>query len=289
MYQLILNEKIGRIRALPDLPPLSAVAEQVIDHVTSEQVDIPRLSRTIEQDPALFSRIIGVANSAYFGCPDKIYTINQAIIRVLGLNMVKSLALGIVLNEPFKQSSCSGFDLKRYWTHSMFTALLCRWMARYVTKTGKDFSDQVYLAGLLSNLGELVLTHLFPSEMNDVYTRQQAESDVDALGLQAEIIGITSLEASAILAKKWHLPDSLQTLYRHFHSTDYQDQYWQLVNLVRMCSHLAYQQEPVEIDEQKVVTDSSTILALEPIHLTRLVNKMPAIRQDVESLAAVLA
>jgi HD-like signal output (HDOD) protein len=289
MYQLVLNEKIGRIRALPDLPPISAVAEQVIGHVTSEQIDIPRLSKTIEQDPALFGRIIGVANSAYFGCPDKIYTINQAIVRVLGLNMVKSLALGIVLNEPFKQSSCNGFDLKRYWFHSMFTALLCRWMARYVTKTDKDFSEQVYLAGLLSNLGELVLTHLFPSEMSDVYTRQQAETDVDALDLQAEIIGITSLEASAILAKKWHLPDSLQTLYRNFHSAEYQGQHWQLVHLVRMCSHLAHQQEPVEIDEQKVVTDISYILALEPIHLTRLVNKMPAIRQDVESLAAVLA
>jgi HD-like signal output (HDOD) protein len=289
MYQLVLNEKINRIRALPDLPPLPAVAQQILGQVTSEQVDIPRLSKTIEQDPALFGRIIGVANSAYFGCPDRIYTVSQAIVRVLGLNMVKSLALGIVLNEPFKQSSCHGFDLKQHWFQSMFTAMLCRWMARYVTKTDRDFSDQVYLAGLLSKLGELVLTHLFPSEMSDVYARQQIENDIDVLDLQAEIIGISSLEASAILAKKWHLPVSLQTLYRHFHASDYQGPHWQLVHLVRLCSHLAHQQEPVEIDEQAALIDITQRLALDPIHLTRLVKKIPAIRQDVECLAAVLA
>ncbi len=288
MYQLVINEKIGRIRALPDLPPIPVVAQQILAQVTSEQVDIPRLAQTIEQDPAVCSRIIGVANSAYFGCPDRIHSISQAIVRVLGLNVVKSLALGIVLNEPFKQSRCSGFDLQRYWYESMFTALLSRWLARYVSKTPAGFADQVYLAGLLSKLGELVLAHLFPSEMTDVFSRQQVETDIDVLDLQTEIVGINSLEAGAVLAKKWHLPDSLQTLYKHFRSGDYQDQHWQLIELVRLCSLLAQQEESVELEQQQAIIAITNKLDLEPIHLRRLEKKIPAIKQDVETLAAEL-
>lgn len=289
MYQLILNEKRSRVRSLPDLPPFPVIGQHIMSQVTSEQVDIPRLSKTIEQDPAVFSRIIGVANSAYYGCPDKIYTINRAIVRVLGLSVVKSLALGIVLNEPFKHALCHSFNLNQYWFRSMFIAITARWLGRRIQQSDKDFLDQAYLVGMLNNLGELVLVHLFPSEMNDVYTRLRGESEMDMTTLQAEIIGITSNEASCILAKKWHLPESLLTVFQHAGELDYEGAHWQLLHLIRLCSLIADHDDLNELTEQSDILDAAAKLGLESEQLARLMEKIPAIHQDVGDLAAVLA
>jgi len=289
MYQQILNEKRSRVRSLPDLPPFPVIGQQIMNQVTSEQVDIPRLSKTIEQDPAVFSRIIGVANSAYYGCPDKIYTINRAIVRVLGLSVVKSLALGIVLNEPFKNTVCQGFSMKEYWFRSMFLATSARWLGRRIQQTEKDFLDQAYLVGMLNNIGELVLVHLFPSEMNDVYTRLQGQEDVDLTNLQAEIIGITGHEAGAILAKKWHLPESLLTVFLHSNEEDYNGPYWQLLQLIRLCRLIADKEDMNDLSDHTEIVEHAKKLGIESEQLDKLLLKMPVIYQDVDDLSSVLA
>ena len=289
MYQLILNEKRSRVRGLPDLPPFPAVGQQILRQVTSEQVDIPRLAKTIERDPAVFGRIIGVANSAYYGCQDTIYTISHAIVRVLGLNVVKSLALGIVLNEPFRHTVCQGFDMKRHWFQSLYTAMLAQMLARHIDTNESDFNDQAYIAGMLNNLGELVLAYLFPSEMSDVMLRIQREPDIDMMSLQADTVGLTSYEAVSILAKKWHLPVSLQTVFKYRDSPEYEGRYSQLVHLTRLSDQLA---SSTEIDEMSLSAEVSHLadrLGLKNHQMEKLVKKIPAIYQEVSNLATVLS
>jgi len=277
------------VRSLPDLPPFPVIGRQILSQVTSEQVDIPRLAKTIEQDPAVLSRIIGVANSAYYGCPDKIYTINHAIVRVLGLNVVKSLALGIVLNEPFNHRACHGFNMKEYWLRSMFIAITARWIGRRIEHEDDDFLDQAYLTGMLSNLGELVLVHLFSNEMNYVYEQVLGKEESEKLRLQSEIIGITSDEAITILACKWHLPESLQTVFQHRYDTDYHGPHWQLLNLLQLCSEIADQENKHALHDNQAVADLAEQLGLGVTLLHKLLEKIPGIYQDVEDLAAVMA
>lgn len=288
MYQLILNEKRSKVRSLPDLPPFPVIGQQIMSQVTSEQVDIPRLAKTIEQDPAVLSRIIGVANSAYYGCPDKIYTISHAIVRVLGLNVVKSLALGIVLNEPFNHKACHGFNMKDYWLRSMFIAITARWIGRRIDHEDEAFLDQAYLTGMLNNLGELVLVHLFANEMNHVYEHLHGKNEVEKLELESEIIGINRHEASIILARKWHLPESLQTVFQHRYETDYQGPHWQLLYLLQLCSLIADQEDKEALYDNEAIADLAEKLGLGVTLVHKLLEKIPGIYQDVEDLAAVM-
>jgi len=289
MFQQILNEKRSKILDLPDLPPFQAVAQQIIAQVTGENVDIPRLSRTIEQDPAVFSRIIGVANSAYFGCPDKIYTVSHAIVRVLGLCMVKSLALGIVLNRPFNSAACPGFSMERYWFNSLLTATVAQRLGRYIKFGQQDFQEHAYLAGMLHNVGELILAHLFPSEMNDVYTQLQLDPDQNILDLQSEIVGINNYEAGAILARRWHLPNDLQTVFSHYHEQDYDGEHWQLLHLVRLSNLLITNEDDTAILTHKDVRYSLDKLGLTEGQVSKLQQKLLNDRQDVENLAEILS
>jgi len=289
MYQLILNEKRGKIRDLPDLPPFPAIAQQIMAQVTSEHVDIPRLSKTIEQDPAVFARIIGVANSAYFGCPDKIYTISHAIVRVLGLCMVKSLALGMVLNEPFKREACPGFDMGHHWYTSLLTAQTAQRLARYIKFGESHFQDHAYLAGMLNNLGELVLAHLFPSEMNDFYIQMHQQPDSDPDKIQSDIVGMNAYETSAILAHRWHLPGDLQVMFNHYHERDYDGEHWQLLHLIRLSNRLVTREDDEAVLSHIDVQHSLNKLGLTEGQVNKLQQKLANDRHDVENLAGILA
>jgi len=288
MYDLILNEKRGKILDLPDLPMMPALGQQILSQVTGEHVDIPRLAKTIEQDPAVFSRIIGVANSAYFGCPDKIYTVTHAIVRVLGLCMVKSLALGIVLSKPLDSRACPGFDMQRYWFDSILTATVSQRLARYIKFGQKDFQDHAYLAGMLLNLGELILVKLFPSEISDVYARLKKNPELDELALQKEVVGINKFEAGSILAGRWHLPVDLQVMFKHYEDQNYEDEHWQLLRLVRLCKLLIDNEDLDENISNLEVQSSLERLGLSVGQVKKLMKKIVNDRNDVEGLAAIL-
>jgi HD-like signal output (HDOD) protein len=195
-----------QILMLKQLPPLSATAARLLEILSDDNCSLADLARVIGQDPAVTARILGVANSAYFGQTTPIHTVEEAIIRVLGLNMVKSLAFSIALSGVFDTAKCQGFDLGNYWFRCLATALLSRELCRHVEGYEQPDLDGVYLAGLLFDIGTLVLVHLFPGDYAKVIAQLLSTPAQDPGRLETELIGISSREAGAWLADRWHLP-----------------------------------------------------------------------------------
>lgn len=196
-----------QILKLQHLPPLSATATRLLTLLSEEDLALNKLAEVINQDPGLAARILGLANSAYFGQQNPVLKVEDAIIRVLGLNMVKSLSFSIAVSGAFDISGCHHFDLKRYWRDSLYLATLARQLSLKSTMDDRSDPDAVYLAGLLLNIGVLVLVHVFPELYSKVIqiSRQQG-SDADIIALENEHIGINHCEAGAWLADRWHLP-----------------------------------------------------------------------------------
>lgn len=227
----------SRIQELPHLPPLAPVAQELLRELNREEIDIPRLCQAIEKDPGLTARMIGVANSAYFSQREPIYDLSTAIIRVLGLNLVKSLSLGIALSTPFDTRACPAFALDRYWCLAMLTSTLASQLAPQVQleTTG---NDHLFLGGLLHNLGELVLAHCFPREACQVLRQVEADPTTPLDTLQREQIGFSASEAGVILGHKWHLPERILQVIGHHHEPQYRGQDWRAVCLIGYCSRL---------------------------------------------------
>ncbi len=196
-----------KIIQIKHLPPLSGTASSLLGIVSDPDVDIDELSRIIGQDPGLAARILGLANAAYFAQPQPVNTVKEAIIRVLGLNMVKSLALSIAMCGAFDTSMCPGFELEKYWFSALGGAALARRLAMKMAPEERPDADGVYLGGLLVDLGVLVLVNSFPKEYSQVLQRQQLEPEGEMVQLEQEIIGLTSSEAGSWLADRWHLPE----------------------------------------------------------------------------------
>jgi HD-like signal output (HDOD) protein len=204
-----------KVQKLKYLPPLSATATRLLGMLGDDDATLHDLAMVINQDPGLSARILGLANSAYFGQTNPVLTIEDAIIRVLGLNMVKSLAFSIAASGVFESKGCRGFDLQRYWCQSLSIAMLSRQISLAIRGEVKPDPDRIYLAGLIYDIGVLVLVHEFPEECAKVELEVERQPDRDRLVVEQEIIGIDHRQAGAWLGQRWHLPEAVVHIIAH--------------------------------------------------------------------------
>jgi HD-like signal output (HDOD) protein len=188
------------------IPPLPATAVQLLKMATDPDVEIADIAQLIERDPPLSARLIGIANSAFYSPRQPVTTVKSAIVSVLGLNMVRNIAFGLALTGGLSTSACPRFDLTQYWIMALGTADLASGLARAATLNEALDPDAVYLSGLLHNLGELLLVHLWPYEMNEVLAQFDADPETALVEHEYRRIGLDHWAAGAFLVRHWQLP-----------------------------------------------------------------------------------
>lgn len=227
-----------RVQDILHLPPLPAIACQLLALVGREDCDIVALSTLIEQDPGLAARIVGIANSAYFARRTPICSVREAIIRVLGLNLVRGIAIGIALSKPFDASACTNFQLDRYWYRAFQTANLVSCLAPLV-RLVDTARDCLFLCGLLHNLGQIVLVHAFPDRMNSVFQRWAEKPELGLLNLQTQHVALNEIEAGTIIARRWQLPTHVADVIAFRHEPAHAGAAMPLVQLIASCAGFA--------------------------------------------------
>ncbi|MCW8932531.1 MAG: HDOD domain-containing protein [Gammaproteobacteria bacterium] len=189
------------LNELNELPPLSSSAREILKIIHDDDADIAHFSQIVERDPALLSRTIGLANSAYFG-NRAVTDVQRAIIDVLGLRTAKNIVLGVVLGGIFNPKSCKAFDLPRYWFVSLMTATLARDIAIGLKMTSLD-ANEAYLSGMLNEIGLMALAYLYPAEMGSVLS----DSDTSIYESENELFGQNHYDISARFLNDWQLPE----------------------------------------------------------------------------------
>ncbi len=227
------NNVKHEILEIKHLPPLSITAARLLEAIGDPDIEVDDLADIINYDPGLMGRIVGLANAAYFGQRNPITTVHDAIIRVLGINMVKSLALSISMSGVFHANSCPGFDAKEYWFDAIGCATLSRMMALRIPIDERPDPDRIYLSGLLHNIGYLVLAHVFPSKLSKVLAMVDADPTADPVALQREHLGVDWISAGEWLVGHWHLPEFIEKTIRSVSDPEYVAEGANDINLVR--------------------------------------------------------
>lgn len=224
----------SRIRQLNELPPIPVAAQRILTALSQgDAVSVHVLAREIERDPGLTARIIGVANSAYFARNQQVFGVMEAI-SLLGLNMVRHLALGVVLNAPFRAGDCVHLDLQQYWLRAVLAATLANLLAPHIQVEPVN-DGAAYLSGLLHRLGLLVLCTVEPqlsSQALSQYSQQPHRDETTLAQHLKAVLGIEHREAGAILGQRWHLPKESIAVITHIGQRDYRGEYWPLVQLI---------------------------------------------------------
>ncbi len=201
------------IREISHIATLPEVTLKIIKLVEDPNSTAQDLNKVITNDPALGARILKVVNSAFYGLPGQIGSINRAIV-LLGLNAVKNIAIAASLAKLFRGGKvCSVFDAKDLWTHSIATATATKLLAQ---KSGLGLPDEAFLAGLIHDIGLMVEMQacraIFVEAVETAHARGRPLREVER-----ELIGATHEDFGMALCKLWKFPASFQNVAGYHH------------------------------------------------------------------------
>jgi HD-like signal output (HDOD) protein len=229
------------IQKIDCLPPMPAIAQEILIASNDESSDMDDIAKIIKKDPALAAKIIGMANSAFFGFGRNVTTLEQAIINVLGLDLVKGFALSMAMSSVFDVTKCANFDLKRYWASAFLTAELASGFANNIDSKQAYDPNQLYLYGLLHNIGILVLANRFPNIMSELFATAITDKEKHLIDYEKETIDFNHHEAGAWLGHKWKLPYEIIDVIEHHHDLSYQERNSNFVILTGFCARISRQ------------------------------------------------
>ena len=203
---------LARIKAFKRLPTLPHILIRLVEICSDENTNFQELSRILATDVGLTSRVLYLANSSYYRNQEKIAHIDQALLR-MGRSTVKNLVFSAAVHQVF--SNHHGHDalhLKKFWRHSLLSAILARLLA---VKIGYRELEQAFFAGMVHDIGRLVLSANFPDAYAKVLDISPHESQ--QLIDEESKIGAPHTEVGAWLLGQWNL-DSFTVdaiLYHH--------------------------------------------------------------------------
>ena len=193
------------------LPALSTVVQDLLDYLHHPDVDIGQVALRIARDPTLAARLLRVANSSFYGLQGRVATIADALV-VLGLRAVRTLVSGSAVAAHLK-SLATGCDDRAFWSHSAGTALCARVVAR---KVGAN-SESAFTAGLLHDIGWLILAARFPEAQQGV-AAYRVRNDCYSLAAEHAVLGFDHAQIGAALAARWKFPAEIAAAISGHHS-----------------------------------------------------------------------
>ncbi len=228
-----LVEKTENLLSLPDV---YVRVNALLDDPTSHADD---LTEVISVDPALSVKLLKMVNSPVYGLRGKVDSISRAI-SVVGFNELRSLVLATVAVGKFKSIKSELVDMPAFWHHSVYTGIAAQQLARHINML---HSERVFLAGLLHDVGRLVLYSQLPDVVQSLLTRS-AQEQRPMFELEQEVLGFTHADVGAELFDRWGLPDGLQMSARWHHSPAAASSHNLEVALVHIANNIAGRVEP---------------------------------------------
>jgi putative nucleotidyltransferase with HDIG domain len=162
------------------------------------------LGDIISFDPALSARLLKIVNSPFYGFPSKIDTISHAI-SVIGMDQLTDLALATLVIYQFRGIPSSLFNMEKFWRHSMACGVVARSIAEF---QGEKNIERFYLAGILHDIGRLVIFKQEPALARDAFYRSKEQRENIYLS-ERKLMGFDHADVGRELLKAWHLPPGL--------------------------------------------------------------------------------
>lgn len=210
------NELTKRLSAAVDkMPAFPKSVQRILELSRDINCSPKELVMVIEKDPVMTMKLLRVINSACYGIPKQITSVNQAMV-YLGLNTVKNMALSFAAMGSLPQHNAGGFDMQRYLMHSLITASLARTLCQKYSTDDTDPAD-CYMAGLLHDFGKVVLAQYLSEEFQQALTLSN-DLAIPLYAAERRVIGTDHTVIGGMLMQKWQFPKHLTDNILNHHS-----------------------------------------------------------------------
>lgn len=240
--QISLEEVINKLSDLPSLPEITM---EMLNDLNNEDISLDSLIEKVSMDQALAAKVLKLANTSYYGANSKVVTIQQAV-SLLGTEHLKNLIRTTIFTNHLPHAHCRGFDRKAYWRHNIATAIC----AELISRTLHMKHDFAFTAGLLHDIGRLVLVMKFPKKYEQVITCAK-ESDCSLLDAERAVLGVDHVAVGLILALQWNFSDAIQDAIRGHHNPEDKDLN-SLASIVHVANSIVHALDLSEVEDELV-------------------------------------
>lgn len=209
------QQLLDRLRNVSSLPSLPGVALRVLELVRRDTTGVADVAKVISGDPALAAKLLRTVNSSFYGLPMQVGTISHAAT-LLGLQSVKTLALGFSLASMIKPTKGESFDFNRFWRQSLYAAIAARSLAKLVHLRE---CEEAFVAGLLSDIGTVVMYRVLGSDYEAVLENSKGDQ-TQLVHLCRQKFDLDHAQVGGMLAEHWKLPAVLVEPIRQHHNLD---------------------------------------------------------------------
>lgn len=231
------NEIVRGVNGLVTLPDVFVRINQLVESPKSSVDDI---AKAVNLDPSFTLRLLRVANSSFYGFTSSIDTVSKAV-SVIGTSQIRNLALSTVIADSFAGLPNALVSMENFWRHSFYCALAARKLAKLA---GECDAEAVFTAGLLHDIGELVIFNRLPAGAKEALLLVLDSADELAVHQAEQLtMGLDHAQVGAKLAQQWNLPAMLVECIAFHHDIHAAKKYPREVALVHIANLLAQMAE----------------------------------------------
>jgi len=186
----------------------------------------------IEQDASLTIRLLKIVNSAFYGFPSTVVSIDRAI-NLIGAKELQNITLSTIVIERFSDLPDELISMHDFWARNLRCALIAKEIDTYL---GNEYADSVFTCGILHNIGQLVFFRRIPELAKKVNTLVQHDemTDEGEITIEKDIIGFDHYQTGAELAKLWKLPEIITNSIRLHTSTENTDKFHKIAAIIKL-------------------------------------------------------
>lgn len=255
-YDLSVSDLFKGDLQIASPPNIYFELQKIVDNPSKSIADA---AFVIEKDAGLAIRLLKIVNSAFYGFPSKIASIDRAI-NLIGTRELQNIILGTVVIDRFSGLPGELISMHDFWARNLRCALIAQGIDQHL---GRPFSEAIFICGILHNIGQLVFFRRIPELAKEVSLLLDADEDLtggDEIKFERSIIGFDHFEVGAELTKLWKLPDIISESIRLHPYPDNTEEFYKIAAILRVAD---YYSKLGETDIDEVVSSSLNISPLD--------------------------
>jgi len=203
------------------LPSMSPTTQKILMLRSDPDADVHDLVEVVRLDPSLSAQVMSWAASPYYAAPGDVSSIEDAVVRVLGFELVVNMALGTAMGQMLTVPANGPRGGTPYWLQAVYCATLAEQLCKEIPTAQRPKPGLAYLSGLLHNFGYLLLAHLFPPQFALLARYIEANPHFNLEAIEQQVINVTREQIGGWLLSSWALPAEVCDAIRHQNELDY--------------------------------------------------------------------
>jgi putative nucleotidyltransferase with HDIG domain len=245
-------------KQIDSLPSLPATVSRVLAVTADPESCGDDLVNAILPDQAMCAAILKIANSAFFGIPREVATMDKAV-NVLGFNEVHNIVLGKAVFNSFQKIPPSGKrTVDNFWKHSFH----CGLAAKILAEDLKCPPSELFIAGLIHDIGKLAIFYAKPMEYFHILKQEEVDVQIKCQDEERKQLGVDHCEVGMHLLTRWMFPEQLLTIVGYHHNPNKCTNYGLYTTIIQISDVLSFLMTDDEMQKADLYPQFTTLLPL---------------------------